>query len=234
MIDMDVPGQITSVDELAAMFPAPSKGVLAKQIDHIDEHCRAFVSHSPFLAMGTTNPDGTGDVSPKGGMPGFVRVLDDHTLAWGELPGNNRLDGYRNVVRDPRIGLLFLIPGVDETLRVNGTACLSRDPGLLDATAVGVDATKRRAPLCIVVNVTEAFVHCAKAFRRSQLWQHRHWPSAHGVPDAACMISAHVGLPPGGETALREMLEENYRTTLWNDDTETGRNGPSSDSSSES
>jgi uncharacterized protein len=215
----DVPGALTSVAELEALFGKPSRRALDKQIDRLDDNCRSFLTHSPFIAMGTTNPDGTGDVSPKGGPVGFVRVLDDHTIAWGELPGNNRLDGYRNLVRDPRIGLLFLIPGVDETLRVNGNGYVTTDPDLLAATSLDVGLGARRAPICVVVKVTEAFIHCAKAFRRSELWKPAQWPDTSDMATIACMLVAHAGAtaadPDGTLTAAA--LEGNYATTLWNE-----------------
>ena len=214
----EVPGALTTVDDLAALFPAPSRGASNKQIEQLDKHCRTFLEHSPFIAMGTTNPDGTGDVSPKGGPAGFVRVLDDNTIAWGELPGNNRLDGYRNLVRDPRIGLLFLVPGLDETLRINGLGYVTTDPVLLAATSLDLGGGARRAPVCVVVKVTEAFVHCAKAFRRSDLWKPERWPDRSDMGTVGCMLNAHVGFagdPDGSKTTAG--LESNYATTLWND-----------------
>lgn len=214
---MDAAGTVTSISELEALFGTPGRRALAKEIHALDDHCRSFLAHCPFVAMGTTNPDGTGDVSPKGGPAGFVHVLDDHTIAWGELPGNNRLDGYRNLVRDPRIGLLFMIPGIDETLRINGTGVVTTDPALLRATALDVGDGARPPRVAVVVDVTEAFIHCAKALRRSSLWQPSRWPDTGSMATIACMLVAHTGLegdPDGSKTAAA--LESAYETTLWN------------------
>lgn len=191
-----MPDRVTSVEELRALFPPPSARAVTKQLDRIDDRCRAWLAQSPFVAVGTTNPDGTGDVSPRGGAPGFVHVLDDHHLAWGELPGNNRLDGYANLVRDPRVGLLFMIPGIDEMLRVNGTAWVSTDPALLQATAPdGALPT-----VALVVEVVEAFIHCAKAARRSGLWDPTRWPDPSGPGAASILPPAGDGPGSGGDT----------------------------------
>jgi uncharacterized protein len=206
---------IQSVDELAALFPTPGGGAVAKQIDSLDENCRAYLAHCPFIAMGTTNPDGTGDVSPKGGALGFVRMLSAHQIAWGELPGNNRLDGYRNLVRDSRIGVLAIIPGLDETLRINGNGFVTTDPETIDAVAI----EGKRPKVAVVVDVVEAFIHCAKAFRRSSLWQPDGWPTLTAMPTIQCMLRDHVGIDPALDpsgAAIRAGLEENYSTTLWN------------------
>lgn len=211
---------LRSVDELASLFPPPGKLPVAKEINELDDNCRAFLAHCPFIAMGTTNPDGTGDVSPKGGTPGFVVMRSPTQLAWGELPGNNRLDGYRNLVRDPRIGLLAIIPGVDETLRINGHGFVTTDPEILDAVTLGGPdgVAKRRPKVAVVVQVVEAFIHCAKAFRRSGLWQSEQWPDTSSMPSIECMMLDHVGVdqsidPKGVKT--RAALEDNYATTLW-------------------
>lgn len=211
---------ISSVDELAAHFPAPGRGAVNKQISELDENCRSFLAHCPFIAMGTTNPDGTGDVSPKGGTPGFVVMRSPNQVAWGELPGNNRLDGYRNLVRDPRIGVLAIIPGLDETLRINGLGYVTTDPDFLDAVTLGgpQSAQQRRPKISVVVQVVEAFIHCAKAFRRSGLWHQEQWPDTASMPAIECMLLDHAGAgqsadPNGLKT--RAGLEENYATTLW-------------------
>jgi uncharacterized protein len=166
--------------------------------------------------MGTTNPDGTGDVSPKGGPAGFVKLLRANMIAWGELPGNNRLDGYRNLVRDPRIGVLAIIPGLDETLRINGLGYVTTDSDTIDAVALD----GRRPKVAVVVEAAEAFIHCAKAFRRSSLWEPTGWPSLEAMPTIECMLLDHVGLDPAkdpGGAGIRAGLEANYSTTLWNE-----------------
>jgi PPOX class probable FMN-dependent enzyme len=205
---------ITSPDELANWFRPVAKLAVDKEIDHLDEHCKAFIAHAPFVVLATTNADGTSDASPKGGPAGFVRVLDDHRLAFGELPGNNRLDGYRNLIANPAIGLLFLIPGIGETLRVNGSGYLVADDDVLDACTLD----GRRPKLALGVEVREAFIHCAKAIRRSHLWDTEDWPDVSAMPTPACMIVAHTGLqgdPDGKKTEAA--LEHNYQHALWNE-----------------
>ena len=206
-------GVIKSEAELREILPPPYRRAVMKQIDHLDDNCRSFIAHAPFVLVGTTNADGTGDVSPKGGPPGFVKMLDEHRLAFGELPGNNRADGYRNLIANPAIGLIFLIPGVGETLRVNGRGYVLTDPELLEVCALD----GRRPKLVLGVEVVETFIHCAKALRRSALWEPDRWPDVSAMPAPACMLVEHAeieGDPDGSRTAAA--LEENYATTLWN------------------
>ncbi len=199
--------------DLRDRFRAPSSLALAKEIDHLDHHCRNVIACSPFVLVGTRNGDGTADVSPKGGPPGFVRVLDDRTLALGELPGNNRLDTFRNVIADPAIGLLFLVPGVGEALRVNGTGLVVADDEVLEATAVD----GRRAKVALVVEVREAFVHCAKAVRRSGLWDPSSWPDTTVLGPTVCMFADHAGLPADSPVRDPARMEAAYEATMWVD-----------------
>jgi PPOX class probable FMN-dependent enzyme len=204
---------LTSEAELRSIFPPPGRRAQEKQIDHLDDHCRALIAHAPFVAIGTTNADGTGDVSPKGGPPGFVTVLDDRRLAMGELPGNNRLDGYRNLVANPAIGMLFLVPGIGETLRVNGQGYVTTDPEVLDACALD----GRPPKVALGVDVQEAFIHCAKALRRANLWEPGQWPATDDMPTIACMLVAHAEIPGDEDgTKTAAALEAAYATTLWN------------------
>jgi uncharacterized protein len=211
-VDTLEPHRITSVEQLRAIFPPPSATAARKQIDHLDDHCRNFLTHCPFVAMGTTNPDGTGDVSPKGGPAGFMSVLDDHHLAWGELPGNNRLDGYTNLVRDSRTGLLCLVPGIGETLRINGNAKLTTDPALLQQTAIDGKLPK----IAVVVHVTEVFIHCAKAIRRSSLWTQAGWPDTTTMTKISCMFVDHARIDGLDPETIDANLDEAYAKTLWN------------------
>ena len=204
-------GIVRDEDALRQIVKPPHQRARDKQIDHLDHNCREFIARAPFVLVGTTNPDGTGDVSPKGGPPGFVTVLDEHRLAFGELPGNGRVDGYRNLLANPAIGLIFLIPGLGETLRVNGQGYVLDDPEMLDLCSVD----DRRPKLVLGMVVREAFIHCAKALRRAQLWEAH--PDLTGMPTVACMLVDHAGIDgdPGGErTAVA--LETAYATTLWN------------------
>ena len=202
---------ITTVDGLREVYRPPSKPAVAKQIDHLDHNCRAYIAHSPFVTVATADARGRCDVSPKGGPPGFVHVLDDHRLGIPDLSGNNRLDSLQNLVANAGIGLLFLVPGFGETLRVNGTAAVSTDPDVLAACAVG-DVVPR---VVILVTVEEAYIHCAKALRRAGLWEPDQWPDLADLPSAACMLRDHYDLPDMDVAAVEQRLETGYRTTLW-------------------
>jgi PPOX class probable FMN-dependent enzyme len=156
---------MTTTAELEGMYAKPMETSLLKELDHIGPHYRALIESSPFVAMATSGPEGL-DCSPRGDAPGFVRIADEKTLMIPDRRGNNRIDSLRNIVRDPRVALLFLIPGVSETMRVNGRAALSTDPELLESFKVD-----GKAPRCvIVVTVERAYFQCAKAIVRSKLW----------------------------------------------------------------
>lgn len=187
---------ITSLDELRSLIEAPPPGArsLLKDRPSLDPHTRAFIAHSPFLLLGTSGVDGRCDVSPRGDAPGFVQVLDDQRLVIPERPGNKRLDSLQNLLVNPRVGLIFLIPGRDETLRVNGRASITRDPEILQRSVV-----QGKAPLLAIgVEVEQCFFHCAKAMLRSRLWGHAHWPARDVLPSYACMVFDQV--QPAGLT----------------------------------
>jgi len=153
-------------EDLRGTYAMPGDPVLAKDIRHIDVHCARFIELSPFCVIGTSRADGFGDVSPRGGEPGFVHVLDKTHVAMPDRPGNNRLDTLGNLTVNPSVGLLFFLPGVNEMLRVNGTGSVSTDPALMDRFIAN-----GRPPLSVlVVEVKEAYLHCAKAIKRSGLW----------------------------------------------------------------
>lgn len=157
---------IDSIAALRALYPPAKERALRKQLDRLDPHCRRFIGLSPFAVLASGGADSALDASPRGGDPGFVRCPDEHTLLVPDAPGNNRLDTLENIIATGHLGLLFLIPGVDETLRVNGRAQLCSDASLLAHFA-----TDRRPPsLVIRVTVKEAYLHCAKALMRSSLW----------------------------------------------------------------
>jgi uncharacterized protein len=200
---------ITDVAALRSEYHEASPGVLKKAIDHIDDGARSFIGRSPFVVVATFGPDGA-DASPRGGPVGFVKVLDDHRLAIGDLAGNNRLDTFSNVVEHPEVALIFLIPGLGETLRVNGRGTLTQDPRILDLTAI----EGRRPRVALGVDVAECFIHCAKAFRRSGLWQPETWLPAEELPSAAAIIREHVGLDAPAEV-IEADLEEAYTVTMW-------------------
>lgn len=199
---------------LRALFPPTHTLAALKVLDHLDPHARAFIRRSPFLTIGTQNPDGRADVSPRGDPPGFVQVLDDRTLAIPDRPGNNRLDTLSNILANPKVGLLFLVPGYDETLRVNGTARLSTDPELLRTMAVH----DRMPTLAIVVSVAEVFLHCAKAFRRSRLWDPAARQDRTEMPTLLKMIlDQTTGAPqdPAEMQKIDDGLEADYRSSMY-------------------
>lgn len=159
------PWQVTSIAQLEALYEAPSPRSLIKEIDHISDHYRAFIERAPFVVVATCGPEGL-DCSPRGDPPGFVRVQDAQTLLIPDRRGNNRLDTLRNLVRDPRISLLFLVPGVGETMRINGRAMITADPGLRDTFAI-----QGKLPTSVlVVTVERIYFQCQKALARSRLW----------------------------------------------------------------
>jgi PPOX class probable FMN-dependent enzyme len=170
--------------ELREIVGVPVARSVQKERSTLDQHCRAFIARSSFLLIATAGADGRCDISPKGDAPGFVLVLDDRRLVIPDRPGNKRLDGMKNLLANPHVGLIFLVPGREETLRVNGRAWITRDPELLERSAV-----QGRTPLLAIgVEVEQCFLHCAKAFRRSQLWTHEQWPGPDALPSLACVL----------------------------------------------
>jgi uncharacterized protein len=157
---------VTTRDQLLSLFGPVSSLAAIKAIPRLDEHCRRFIALSPFLVIGSSDPQGRADTSPKGDPPGFVQVLDERTLAIPDRPGNNRIDTLRNIVENPEVAVIFFVPGVDETLRINGRAKLSTDPALL----ARMEVQGKRPILAIVIELREAYLHCAKALKRSKLW----------------------------------------------------------------
>ncbi len=180
-----------------------------KEIDRIDRHCRSFIALSPWATLATVGADGP-DVSPRGGEPGFVRVLDEHRLALPDRPGNNRIDSLRNVQVDPRVALMFVVPGIEETLRVYGSATV------VDPVTLAVDLTDFGRPpkSVLVVDVQRAFFQCAKSLMRSGLWEPERWPDLEGLPSGAEMLRDHVA---DGRTLekVQADLDESYATRLW-------------------
>jgi PPOX class probable FMN-dependent enzyme len=179
----------------------------------LDKHARAFIARAPFLCIGTQDLKGRADVSPRGDPPGFVKILDAHTLAIPDRPGNNRLDSLANIIANPTVGLLFIIPGFDDTLRVNGQARLVTDPEILADMSI----RERPPKLAILVSVTEVFMHCAKAFRRSQLWNPAHFQDRAGMPSLSKIILDQTTGAPGDEEMRKidDDLEVEYERSLY-------------------
>ena len=177
---------ITSLNELREVVPEPHPSMWEKDIGRIDESARTFIEASPFLLLSTSGPDGTCDVTPRGDPAGSVVVLDEHTLAIADRRGNRRLDAIRNVLGNPHVGLLFVIPGRSDTVRVNGTAQVVRDAPFFDRLVV----QDSRPQLALLVTVQELFLHCAKAFLRAGLWDPASWPDPASVPTQGAMAKA--------------------------------------------
>jgi PPOX class probable FMN-dependent enzyme len=196
---------------LRELYPQPKGLAILKQLDRLDGHCRNFIAHSPLVVIGSTRAGRGTDVSPRGDAPGFARVLDDHTIAIPDRPGNNRLDTMSNIVTDAEVGLLFFIPGIDETLRVNGTARLTREPELLATAAVN----GREPRLVILVAVREAFLHCGKALKRARLWHYDYRVERKSFPSLGRMIVEQT--KPGDVTVeqAEAYIENNYVTGLY-------------------
>jgi PPOX class probable FMN-dependent enzyme len=203
---------VSSDTELRSIYRAPDDVVCQKVLPRLDGHARAFIAMSPFVLVGTVSPDGTADVSPKGGPQGFVAVLDDERLAVPDLSGNNLLDSISNIVHGSGAGLLFIVPGRDATLRVNGHACVTTDPAVLDACAV----KDRRPKAAIGVNVTQQYVHCGKAFRRSGLWRSGEWPDGSALPSLGSVLHEQLGALKAVPAAeIDQMVEADYTATMW-------------------
>jgi hypothetical protein len=199
---------LTTLQALRALYPAPKERAVRKQLDYLDVHCRRFIGLSPFVVLASSSAGLALDASPRGGTPGFVKAPDEHTLLIPDAPGNHRLDTLENVVATGRLGLLFMIPGVDETLRVNGTATLSTDPVLIDAVA----DERRRPAVVIRVRVEQAYLHCAKAFMRSRLWSVQAQVQRSVLPTMGRMISEQTGLVGADET--QEQMLARYQADL--------------------
>ena len=179
---------VTSVEQLRELYGQPKVAAAHKVVGRIDEHIAAFIARSPFLLMATISAGGRMDVSPKGDLPGFAQVADELTLLVPDRPGNNRIDGLQNIVETGRIGHLFLVPGVKETLRINGSARISIDPELLASFAV--DGKLPRS--VTTIDVEECFFHCARALIRSHLWDPERHVDRADLPSMGTILAAHT------------------------------------------
>jgi len=205
---------IADETQLRSRFSATHDIAIQKCLTSLDEHAKEFIRRSPFICIGTQHSDGGADVSPRGDPAGFVSVLDDQTLAIPDRPGNNRLDSLSNILDNPNIGLLFIIPGFDDTLRINGTARLTIKPSILNRMTV-----KNRTPsLAIVVSISEVFLHCAKAFRRSHLWDSEQFQDRKEMPSLVKMVLDQTTGAPEDADEMKRMdddLEEDYKNTMY-------------------
>ncbi len=185
-MEIDAGQVIRDEAELAALYPPALERSVRKQMDHLDDYCRAFIAASPMVIVGTQS--GTADNSPRGDVPGFVKVADDHTLLIPDRRGNNRLDSLRNLVKNPAVGLLFLIPGINESFRVNGEAVISRDPALTEQFVMQGQAPRT----VIVVKVKEAYIQCSRALVRSDLWNPAKHPAPGSLPSMGTVMAKHT------------------------------------------
>lgn len=201
---------IDNAADLHPLYREPSEGVLAKETPVLDHGCRDFIARSTFVAIGTSSPDGQLDTSPRGGPAGFVKVLDENRLAIPDLNGNNRLDSIRNIIGQGQVSLMFVIAGLGETLRVNGSACITTDPEILELFTDEL----RRPKSAIGVQVDQGFIHCAKAFRRGGLWDPETWPERSERPSPGQMVVDHSGTTEVTGSQLDELLEAGYAHDL--------------------
>lgn len=201
---------ITSREGLRNHYKPASEGSLRKEMKSLDPHAKGFLGRSPFVLIGSSDGNGNADVTPKGDKPGFVAVLDDTTIAIPDRPGNNRLDTWENVIVNPAVGLLFLIPGMDETLRINGHARITVDSGLRERLA----AEGRLPASVMVVSVNAVYMHCAKAFMRSELWKPATWPDRASLPTLGRILKDQLALAESAE-ATDERLAKDYRASMW-------------------
>jgi len=198
---------IDDVEQLHAAYGAPSESAVKKQLSRLDKHCRDFIARSPFVVIASADPAGRCDASPKGDAPGFVRVIDDATLLIPDRLGNNRVDTLGNLVARPGIGLIFFVPGINETLRVNGRAHITVDPALLEPLAVNGKVPRSG----ILVSAEEVYFHCGKALIRSDLWNAEKHSRRSAFPSLTNVLTEQIGGEVGGDP---ERVER-YKTRLY-------------------
>jgi hypothetical protein len=201
---------VEDIRELREIYGEPSERVIKKQLPRLEQHSRAFIAMSPFIVMATCDAEGRCDASPKGDAPGFVTVVDDDTLLIPDRLGNNRVDSIGNILQHPQVGLIFIVPGLRETLRVNGRAQITIDPTLLGQAAVNGKLPRSG----ILVTVDEVYFHCGKALIRSDLWNPEKHVGRKDFPSLGVVIADQIGQKVEPKEAER-MTEENYRTRLY-------------------
>jgi uncharacterized protein len=203
---------ITSIESLRAIYAPAGERSVKKELAALDAHAVRFISLSPFVVLSSSNKGGAMDASPRGGAPGFVKVVDARTLLIADAPGNNRLDTLQNIIETGQLGLLFLLPGMDETLRVNGTAVLST----LAADCKLCEDERRVPKLVIRVTVQASYLHCAKALMRSALWDATHRIDRTAMPSMGEMLRDQIAdrMKPDTVFETQEEMSERYRQTL--------------------
>lgn len=201
---------VTSEEQFRAVMGNPMLPVVKKEISYLDANCRRFIAKCPFVLISSCDGEGRMDISPKGDPAGFVQVLDDSTLAIPDRPGNRRADSFKNILQNDRVGLFFLIPGKQETLRVSGRAIIVRDLSLREQMAI----SSKIPDFAIVVTVDQAFFHCPKCVIRSHLWSPETWPDKTGLPSLAEAVVAAGKLDISVEQ-VQEMIEHDAKTRLY-------------------
>jgi uncharacterized protein len=210
---MDQSDSLRFIDDepaLRALLGTPNETVRRKQMGMLDVHARAFLARSPFCLLATSARDGSCDVSPRGDAPGFVAILGEDQIALPDRPGNKRLDNFRNILENGGVGLLFVVPGMEETLRINGRARLVQDAPWFDQ----LETRGKKPIVAVLVEIDEVFFHCPKAFKRSQLWDATTWPDRSTLPTLGRILKDQVGL----EQAVAEVdrdLEASYVRSLY-------------------
>ncbi|MBM7662086.1 PPOX class probable FMN-dependent enzyme [Bacillus mesophilus] len=202
---------VSNEHELRSFLGEPSLLAGNKVITKLDSHCKTIIQHSPFLVISTSNSDGTCDASPRGDAPGFVYIVDEHHVIIPERPGNKRADSIHNILTNPHVGLIFMIPGMEETLRINGRAFIIRDQHWLEK----MSAQHKVPHLGIVVEIEEIFMHCAKAFKRSHLWNPDSWPKRQDLPSMAEVLKDHVKKEELTVETINDTLKESYSKRLY-------------------
>jgi PPOX class probable FMN-dependent enzyme len=201
--------RVATVEDLHRINGTPSVAISEKDTNYLTPLIEEFLARSPFFLVATADADGNCDVSPKGDTPGVVEVLDSHTIAIPDRLGNKRIDGHRNILANGHVGLIFMIPNVDETLRINGHCFITTEPDLLESMALNGRAPK----LAMVVEIDEVYMHCARSFLRSGLWKPETWPEPDAIPTLAAISSEQKDLPPPDESTGKR--QEEYRSRLF-------------------
>lgn len=209
---MEGANTLEDVSDLRRIYRPPVQANIDKEIHRLDSHCRDYIAHSPFAVLGTTDGEGRVDTSPKGGPPGFAKVLDDHHLAIPDMAGNNRIDSLRNIVRSPGVSLLFMIPGIGETMRVVGRASVTTEPNLLAECRIG----ELTPNVALLVEVVSAFIHCANSLRRSGMWEPERWPDTSDMATPARIFRDHMRLSEEASTEeMQQSLDSAYAQMTW-------------------
>lgn len=201
---------ITNIEQLREVMGYPSHRVTDIVIPKLDKHCRAFIAKSPLVFIASSDARGNMDISPKGDPPGFVQILDDNTLAIPDRPGNRRADTFQNILENPQVGLFFLVPGKGETLRISGSAMIVRDKALRQSMAIN----GKTPDFALIVNIKEAFFHCAKCMLRSKIWQREQWQSIDDLPSLAQTMVDAANLQESVEE-MQALIEQDEQNGLY-------------------